>query len=56
MPRLASRPTLKLRPRNFRSATHATALFASLTLSLSRRRVKLVTLPMTRFSARSLAT
>ena len=56
MRRFGSLPPLKLKPRNFRSCGRATALFASFTLSLSLRRMKLVTLRMTRLPARSLAT
>lgn len=47
---------VKLKPRNFRSCGRATALLASLIVSLTRRHRKPVTLCMTRFPVRSLAT
>jgi len=56
MRRFGSLRPVKLKPRNLRSCGRATALFASFTLSLSRRRRKPVTLCITRFPARSLAT
>jgi len=56
MRRFGSFPEVKLKPRNFRACGRATALFASFTLSLSRRSMKPVTLRITRFPARSLAT
>jgi hypothetical protein len=56
MRRFGSLLSVKLKPRNLRSCGRATALFASFTLSLSRRWMKLVTLCMTRFPDRSLAT
>ena len=46
--RLMSGPAVKLNPRNFRSCGRATALFASLTLSLSFYVMKRVMLSITR--------
>ena len=46
--RLMSEPAVKLNPRNFLSCGRATALFASLTLSLSFCLMKRVMLSITR--------
>jgi hypothetical protein len=54
--RLGFDALVMLKPRNFRSPGLATALFCSLTLSLSRRSMKPVILRFTRSPARRLRT
>src|SRR5258708_1459492 len=56
MRRLGSLLRLKLNPKNFRSSGRATALFASFTLSFSRRVRKRVTFVITRCPAPRLRT